>query len=73
MPRAGDKMNTESFEVVIRIAQGVDFKLATIARAGIYVPYGKGATESLKDFILQAPRGATQRVISLRRRLGFYA
>jgi hypothetical protein len=39
MPRAGDKLNAQALDVVIRIIQGMKFQLTGIAGAGIHRTY----------------------------------
>jgi hypothetical protein len=45
MARRGNKPETESLEIVKGIAEGMDFKLTTIARARIDLADGETASE----------------------------
>ena len=69
MPRACDKLDAETFEVVVGVAQRVDFQLATVAGAGVDVAYGERPAECAQDFFLQ-PRNDNHLLGGSGRRLG---
>lgn len=45
MARAGYEADAGALQVVVRVAERVDFELATIARAGVDMAYAQGAPE----------------------------
>ena len=59
MARRGDESEPEAFEIVEGVVEGVDLKLAAIARAGIDLADGEAAAET-------APRGRVE--VSCKRR-----
>ena len=54
MTGRGDEVQTEAFEIVERIAQSVDFKLAAIARAGVDFADRKAAPETASRIAFEA-------------------
>ncbi len=70
MARAGDELDAETFNVVVRIAECVDLQLAAIARACVDLPDRQRLTENVEQLPVNAlDRGGLARRGG-RRRLG---
>jgi hypothetical protein len=54
MARAGDKADAQAFEVVVRVAQRIDFEFATIAGARIDLADAQGLAQDVQQFLLDA-------------------
>ena len=54
MPWTGDEPDTESFEVVERIVQGMNLELTAITGAGIDMANAKGASQQRTNAFLQS-------------------
>ena len=50
MARAGHKPDAQTLQVVVGVAQGVDFQLATVARAGVHFTDGQCLTQNSQQF-----------------------
>ena len=65
MARAGDELDAETLDVVVRIAERVDLELAAVARAGVDLADRQRAAERAQEFCLQ-PRDDDHAVIGAR-------
>ena len=69
MARRGHEAEAEALDIVIGIVQGVDFELASIARAGIDLAYRQTAAEPATRSVTDGGRKFGHRGIVRRRRL----
>ena len=49
MARAGDELDAQPLDVVVRVVERVDFQLAAIAGAGIDLPDGQGLAQNAQQ------------------------
>src|SRR5450759_4254317 len=68
MSWAGHKLDTQTLDVVIRIAQGIELELTTVARTGINHTNAQGAAQNIKQLTSNAIRVAAQGVAGCGRR-----
>jgi hypothetical protein len=71
MARRSDEAQAEALEVVERVVEGVDLQLAAVARAGIDLADGEGATQPAARCRIHVRGQRRQRLrVGRRRRLG---